>query len=53
MYMAFGAQVHEKDIVEHYHLLKEYLLYFASGPEGLPDLEHHKARNNIYIYTYL
>ena len=38
------TQVHEEDIIEHYELLKEYLLTFASGLDGLPDLEHHKAR---------
>eukprot|EP00435_Cladocopium_sp_Y103_P034760 s2663_g9.t1 len=36
-------KVHEPDLVAHYPLLKEYLILFAPYPDGLPDLEHHKA----------
>lgn len=34
-------EVHEQDIVDHYDVLKEYLLEFAHT--RLPDLEDHKA----------
>ena len=37
------GQVHEPDLVAQYPLLKEYLIMFAPCPDGLPDLEHHKA----------
>ena len=43
MQFEIDDKVHETDIVKYYPLLKEYLIQFAAGPDGLPDLEHHKA----------
>ena len=43
MQFEIDDKVHEMDIVKYYPLLKEYLIQFGAGPDGLPDLEHHKA----------